>query len=72
MSDDNDLLRIQNLYDREVTRDMIEIKTAKDRFIRDIQQGLGQAINDIESYKKPEPTIWQKINTKIKKIFRAL
>jgi hypothetical protein len=37
-----------------------------------MKAGLGEKINDIESYKKPNPTIFKIFITKIKKILGAL
>jgi len=68
----SDYLRVKALYDREITRDMIEIETHKEKFIKEMKSGLGERVNDIESYKKPEPSFFSKLGAKIRKIFRAL
>jgi hypothetical protein len=51
---------------------MIEIQTHKDKFIREMKAGLGEKVNDIESYKKPNPSVFKVIMTKIKKIISLL
>jgi hypothetical protein len=72
MDKNKDFLKVKALYDREITRDMIEIETDKVKFIKEMKAGLGEKINDIESYKKPNPTIFKIFITKIKKILGAL
>jgi len=65
-------LKVKSLYDREISRDMIEIKTHKEKFIKEMKSGLGEMVNNIESYKKPEPSFFVKLTTKIRKILGAL
>ncbi len=69
---DRDFLRAKSLYDREISKDMAEIQIHKDKFIKEMKSGLGEMVNDIESYKKPSPSFFKVLSTKIKKIFNAL
>lgn len=69
---DRDFLKAKSLYDREITRDMIEIQTHKEKFIKEMKSGLGEKVNDIESYKKPTPSLFKVLSAKIRKILRAL
>lgn len=72
MENNKDFLRVKALYDREITKDMIEIQTDKIKFIKEIEGGLGEKINDIETYKKPNPSPFKIFVTKLKKILNAL
>ena len=69
---DNETQKAIDFYNREIRKDLVEIETEKAKFINKIKNGLGEKINDFNTYKKPEPGFWKKITTKIKKLFRYL
>ena len=72
MEDNREILKSKALLDREIGRDLLEIRIHRDKFIKEMKNGLGDDINDIRSYIKPEPTFFQKLKTKIKRIMRAI
>ena len=60
------------VYEKEVWKDQIEIETEKENFAKVIKSGLGDKINDYNTYIKPEPSFLQKLKTKINKVFKYI
>lgn len=67
---DND--RVKKVYDLEIKRDLIEIETDKQKFIREMKGGLGKKINSFDTYVKKEPNAFQRLKQKINRIFNAI
>jgi len=64
--------RAYKSYEREIKKDEIEVDRHKSNYIKQIKSGLGDKINDINSYIKPEPTKLSKIKEFIKKVFKYI
>jgi hypothetical protein len=66
---DSDLKREISLYKREINKDMVEVNVDKKKFINEIVTGgLGQRLNDYNSYHKKSPSKWKIFLTKLKHI----
>lgn len=59
-------------YEREIKKDELEIERHKINFIKEIKGGLGEKINDINSYVKKEPSKWDKFKSFIIKVFKYI
>jgi hypothetical protein len=64
--------RLINLYDRAIKKDLIEIEADKENFIKEIKSGLGEKVNNFESYKKPTPSLYKRLTNKLRKILSAI
>jgi hypothetical protein len=50
----------------------MEIEVGKEKFVRQLKNGLGDKLLDINSYIKKEPSVFQKIKIKLSKFFRYI
>ncbi len=64
--------RAYKSYEREIKKDELEIERHKINFIKEIKGGLGDRINDINSYVKKEPSKWEKVKSFMVKVFRHI
>ena len=70
--DNQPILMAKELFKREIKRDLDDIKYDKTKFIQEIKNGLGDKINDFNTYIKPEPTLFQKMKQKVSKIINSI
>jgi hypothetical protein len=50
----------------------MEVEIDKNKFINQIKNGLGDKINDINTYIKKEPSTFEKLKNKIKIFFKYI
>lgn len=72
MENDKDLNRVLEAYKRELRKDHIENEIEKQKFARQLKNGLGEKLSDVNTYIKKEPSIFKKIKTKLSKFFRYI
>lgn len=72
MENDKDLNRVLEAYKREIHKDHIENEIEKQKFARQLKNGLGEKLSDVNTYIKKEPSIFKKIKTKLSKFFRYI
>lgn len=72
MENDKDLNRVLEAYNRELRKDHIENEIEKQKFARQLKNGLGEKLSDVNTYIKKEPSIFKKIKTKLSKFFRYI
>lgn len=53
-------------------KDIIETEIDKQKFANLVKNGVGEKINDFNSYIKPKPSIISRIKAKILRIFKYL
>jgi len=64
--------RVYSVYEKEIQKDKHDIEREKEKFVNAIKNGLGEKINDINTYIKPEVTLLGKIKNKLVNIFKYL
>ena len=72
MENEKDLKKALEIYERELKRDRMEIDAEKKKFADKIKNGLGDKINDFNTYIKQEPSLAFKIREKIKRFFKYI
>lgn len=72
MENDKDLNKALEAYKRELRKSHIDNEIEKQKFAKQLKNGLGDKISDINTYIKNEPSIFKKIKTKISKFFRYI
>ncbi len=68
MNDD----RAYNSYVKEINKDLSDIDRHKKLYAEEVKNSLGSEINNINSYIKKEPSVFNKIKVFITKVFRHL
>ena len=71
----NENKRIEKLWaDVEIAKrkDHIENEIDKKNFAKMVKNGIGQKMNDFNTYIKPEPSFFTRLKTKILRIFKYL
>lgn len=69
---DKDTQRLLDAYNRELRKDYIENEVAKQKFAKQLKNGLGEKLSDINTYIKKEPSFYEKIKMKISRFFKYL
>ncbi len=64
--------RVLTAYEKELLKDLASINDDKERFANDMRNSLGAKMSDINTYIVKEPSIFNKIITKIKLILKFL
>jgi hypothetical protein len=72
MENDKEINKVLDAYKRELRKDHMEIEVGKEKFVRQLKNGLGDKLLDINSYIKKEPSVFQKIKIKLSKFFRYI
>lgn len=70
--DPDDAIMNADDYEKEIEKDIKEIDINKNKFISVIKNGLGEQLNNFETYIKPESSRWDKIKNKVNKVFKSL
>jgi predicted N-formylglutamate amidohydrolase len=70
MEKEKDLNRVLEAYQREIRKDHINNEIEKQKFARQLKNGLGDKLSDINTYIKKEPSIFEKIKTRLSKFFK--
>jgi hypothetical protein len=70
--EDKNIKKAIDVYEREIKKDVMEVEIDKNKFINQIKNGLGDKINDINTYIKKEPSTFEKLKSKIKNIFKYI
>jgi hypothetical protein len=70
--EDKNIKKAIDVYEREIRKDVMEVEIDKNKFINQIKNGLGDKINDINTYIKKEPTTFEKLKNKIKNFFKYI
>ncbi len=72
MENDKDINKVLEAYKKELRKDHMEIEVHKQKFVRQLKNGLGDKLSDINTYIKKEPSFFQKIKIKLSKFFRYI
>lgn len=72
MSDEKELQRALDAYNRELRKDHIEIQIDKQKFAKQVKNGLGAQMSDYNTYIKKEPSLYQRIKAKINRFFKYI
>jgi predicted N-formylglutamate amidohydrolase len=72
MEKEKDLNRVLEAYQREIRKDHINNEIEKQKFARQLKNGLGDKLSDINTYIKKEPSIFEKIKTRLSKFFKYI
>ena len=70
--EDKNIKKAIDVYEREIKKDVMEVEIDKNKFINQIKNGLGDKINDINTYIKKEPSTYEKLKSKIKNFFKYI
>jgi hypothetical protein len=70
--EDKNIKKAIEVYEREIKKDVMEVEIDKNKFIKQIKNGLGDKINDINTYIKKEPSTFEKLKSKIKNFFKYI
>ena len=70
--EDKNIKKAIDVYEREIKKDVMEVEIDKNKFINQIKNGLGNKINDINTYIKKEPSAFEKLKSKIKNFFKYI
>jgi hypothetical protein len=70
--EDKNIKKAIDVYEREIRKDVMEVEIDKNKFINQIKNGLGDKINDINTYIKKEPSTFEKLKNKIKNFFKYI
>jgi hypothetical protein len=70
--EDKNIKKAIEVYEREIRKDVMEVEIDKNKFINQIKNGLGDKINDINTYIKKEPSTFEKLKNKIKNFFKYI
>jgi hypothetical protein len=70
--EDKNIKKAIDVYEREIKKDVMEVEIDKNKFINQIKNGLGDKINDINTYIKKEPSTFEKLKSKIKNFFKYI
>lgn len=70
--EDKNIKKAIDVYEREIKKDVMEVEIDKNKFINQIKNGLGDKINDINTYIKKEPSTFEKLKNKIKNFFKYI
>lgn len=70
--EDKNIKKAIDVYEREIKKDVMEVEIDKNKFIKQIKNGLGDKINDINTYIKKEPSTFEKLKSKIKNFFKYI
>jgi hypothetical protein len=70
--EDKNIKKAIDVYEREIKKDVMEVEIDKNKFINQIKNGLGNKINDINTYIKKEPSTYEKLKSKIKNFFKYI
>ena len=70
--EDKNIKKAIDVYEREIRKDVMEVEIDKNKFINQIKNGLGDKINDINTYIKKEPSTFEKLKSKIKNFFKYI
>ena len=72
MEDNKEINRVLDAYKKEIRKAHIDNEIEKQKFARELKNGLGEKLLDINTYIKKEPSIFQKIKRKMLKIFKYI
>lgn len=72
MENDKDVNRVLEAYKKEIRKSHIDNEIEKQKFVKQLKNGLGDKLSDINTYIKKEPSFFEKIKIKISKFFKYL
>lgn len=72
MSENRRLEKLWDDVEMAKRKDHVENEIEKRKFAELVKNGLGDHMNNINSYIKPEPSFFTKVKNKINKIFRYI
>jgi hypothetical protein len=55
-------------YHHEIYKDKVDIARDKQKFIKEMTQGLGKEVNNFNNYVKKPPSRWKKFWNKVNRI----
>lgn len=64
--------RAYRSFEKEISKDLSDIEKHKINYAKQVKNGLGEQINDFNSYIKKEPTRWMRFKNFISKIFKYI
>jgi hypothetical protein len=72
MMNDKELEKYLEVYKREIQKDNISNEIEKQKLIRELKNGLGEKLLDVNTFIKKEPSFLQKIKLKMSKFFKYI
>jgi hypothetical protein len=72
MEDNKEINRVLDAYKKEIRKSHIDNEIEKQKFVRELKNGLGEKLLDINTYIKKEPSVFHKIKSKILKFFKYI
>ena len=72
MENQKEIQKYLDAYDKEIRKDHIEVEIEKQKFVKQMKNGLGEKISDYNTYIKKEPSFLQKFKTKLRRFFRYI
>jgi glycine cleavage system H lipoate-binding protein len=72
MENQKEIQKYLDAYDKEIRKDHIEVEIEKQKFVKQMKNGLGEKISDYNTYIKKEPSFIQKFKTKLRRFFRYI
>jgi hypothetical protein len=64
--------RAYKSFEKEISKDIIEIERHKADYANQVKNGLGRKINDFNSYIKKEPSRWERFKNFVSKVFKHI
>lgn len=64
--------RAYKSFEKEISKDIFDIEKHKIDYANQVRNGLGNQINNFNSYIKKEPSRWQKFKNFVSKVFKHI
>jgi hypothetical protein len=64
--------RAYKSFEKEISKDLVEIERHKIDYANQVKNGLGKKINDFNSYIKKEPSRWERFKNFVSKVFKHI
>lgn len=64
--------RAYKSFEKEISKDLVEIERHKIDYANQVKNGLGKKINDFNSYIKKEPSKWERFKNFVSKVFKHI
>lgn len=64
--------RAYKSFEKEISKDIVEIERHKIDYANQVRNGLGSKINDFNSYIKKEPSRWERFKNFVSKVFKHI
>ena len=64
--------RAYKSFEKEISKDIIQIEKHKADYVKHVKNWLGRKINDFNSYIKKEPSRWERFKNFVSKVFKHI